>query len=427
MKKLIPLCLICVIFFTFFLSIGATFCFQNELIEFYHNGKIFTYSLEENIKKSEIFDINFKINKFNRFSSTNERIKLLNKMLNLGFNQEIALDYLFPNLTKKINSIAKNVYVAPKNATLKTNTNSEKVFNITSERNGKELDKNKLFENIISAYLNKKEMKFTLPIKTLAPSICEKEFIKFTNLRSDFSTNISSSSPDRKHNVKNALNSLNKIEIMPNEVFSFNKTVGRRTAENGYREAKIIVNNEFVDGLGGGVCQVSTTLYNSALLAGLEIVEANKHSKQVGYVKYGFDAMVNFGSSDLKFRNNTSEKITIITNFSTNYARIRIFGEDLKNTTYKLRNEILTSTEPIEEVFIDEQQEHIDKVKFEDEFFYLKKGNRGMEIKTYRETYVDNELISTELLRFDKFKVQNAIKIYGKEKREKDILSILFH
>lgn len=426
MKKLIPLCLICVIFFTFAFSIGTTFCFQYEQIEFHHNGRIFTYSLEENIKTSNIFSTNFEINKFNRFGSTDERIKLLNKMLKLGFNQEIALEYLFPNLIKRINSIAKNVYIAPKNATLKTNTNSEKVFNITKEQNGKELNKSKLFENIISAYLNRKEMKFNLPIKTLIPSISEKEFKKFTNLRADFSTNISSSSPDRKHNIKNALNSLNKIEIMPNDVFSFNKTVGRRTAENGYREAKIIVNNEFVDGLGGGVCQVSSTLYNSALLAGLEIVEANKHSKQVGYIKYGFDAMVNFGSSDLKFRNNTSEKLTIITNFSTNYARIRIFGEDLKNKTYKLRNEILSSTEPIEEVFIDEKQEHLNKVKFEDEFFYLKKGSRGMEIKTYRETYVDNQLVSTELLRFDKFKVQNAVKIYGKEKREKDILSILF-
>jgi len=418
MKKLIPLCLICVIFFVALSSFGVTYCFENEHIEFYHNGRIFTYSLEENIKKSNIFSTDFEINKFNRFGSTNERINLLNKMLNLGFNKEIALNYLFPNLTKKINSISKNVYISPKDATLKTNTSSEKVFQIASERKGKELDKNKLFENIISAYLNRKEMKFSLPIKTLEPSINEKDFKKFTNLRADFSTNISSSSPDRKHNIKNALNSLNKIEIMPNEVFSFNKTVGRRTAENGYREAKIIVNNEFVDGLGGGVCQVSSTLYNSALLAGLEIVEANKHSKQVNYVKYGFDAMVNFGSSDLKFRNNTSEKITIITNFSTNYARIRIFGEDLKNTSYKLKNEILNTTEPHEEVLTDEKQEHLDKVKFEDEWFYFKKGSRGMEIKTYREKYENNVLVSTELLRHDKFKVQNAVKIFGIEKRE---------
>ncbi len=418
MKKLIPLCLICVIFFTFSLNIGVTFCIQNENIEFYYNGRIFTYSLEENIKKSHIFSTDFEINKFNRFGSTNERNKLLNKMLELGFNQEIALEYLFPNLTRKINSIAKNIYVAPKNAILKTNTNTEKVFQITKEQNGKELDKHKLFQNIISAYLKKKEMKFNLPVKTLIPSVSENKFKTFTNLRADFSTSISSSSADRKHNVKNALKSLNKVEIMPNEIFSFNKTIGRRTAENGYREAKIIVNNEFVDGLGGGVCQVSTTLYNSALLAGLEIIEANKHSKQVGYVKYGFDAMVNFGSSDLKFRNNTSEKITIITNFSTNCARIRIFGEELKNKSFKLRNEILSSTEPNEEIYIDEKQEYLDKVKFEDEWFYLKKGSRGMEIKTYRETYINNELISTELLRFDKFKVQNTIKVYGKEKRE---------
>ena len=214
---------------------------------------------------------------------------------------------------------------------------------------------------------------------------------------------------------------MNKVEIAPNEIFSFNKTVGRRTAENGYREAKIIVNNEFVEGIGGGVCQVSSTLYNSALLAGLEIVEANKHSKQVGYVKHGFDAMVNFGSSDLKFRNNTNQKLTIITNFSTNFARNRIFGENMQNVKYKLKNEITNIVEPIEEIVVDKNQEHFEKVKYEDECFILKKGNRGMEVKSYREKYVNNILVSSELLRHDKFKVQNTVKVYGALKHEKDI------
>ena len=93
------------------------------------------------------------------------------------------------------------------------------------------------------------------------------------------------------------------------------------------------------DGVGGGVCQVSSTLYNCALLSGLEIIEANKHSKQVSYVDYGFDAMVNFGSSDLKFKNNTNEKIIIVTNCSNSNLRIRIYGETLSNVKYKLKNE----------------------------------------------------------------------------------------
>ena len=193
--------------------------------------------------------------------------------------------------------------------------------------------------------------------------------------------------------------------------------MGRRTAENGYRQAKIIVNNEYVDGIGGGVCQVSTTLYNSVLLAGLDIIEANKHSKQVGYVNKGFDAMVNYGSSDLKFKNNTNSPIRIITNYSSDKARIRIFGESLAGKHFELTNEVFNTVEPTESIIYDVNSEYLNKVTFDDEFFYLKTASKGMEIKSFRQEYLNNELVNTELLRHDKFPVQNAIKVYGNKKR----------
>ncbi len=398
-------------------SIGVTYAFSPENIDFVYNGKIYTYSLQENIKTSNVFNINYEINKYNRFGSKQERIKILKHMISIGLDKQIALEYLFPNISKKINSISKAIYISPQNAILKTNPSNENVFVIKPEIIGIQVDENKLIENVCNSFWEEKKLIFNIPTKTINPSITKKDFEKFTNLRSDFSTNIASSSSDRKHNIKNALKSLNKVEILPNQIFSFNKTVGKRSAENGYRQAKIIVNNEFVDGLGGGVCQVSSTLYNSALLAGLEIIEANKHSKQVEYVKYGFDAMVNFGSSDLKFRNNTSEKLTIITNFSSTTARIRIYGEK-NNSHFKLSNEIFNIVEPTEEIYVDEKCEYLDKVKFEDEYFFLKKGSRGLEIKSYREKYINNILISKELLRHDKFKVQNSIKVYGNMKRD---------
>ena len=417
MKKVFTTFLMCVFFLTISLNIGVVYAFSPDDIEFHYQGKIFTYSLEKNIKTSSQFDLNYQINKYNRFGSHDDRIKLLSYMISIGIDKEIALNYLFPNLNKTITKIEKNLHIPAKNANLKINHMGKHVFKITPEIIGIDLDKDSLIDNMLYSFINHKPMSFALPIKKTIPKITQQHFEKFTNLRADFSTSISSSSMDRKHNIKNALASLNKIEVAPNEIFSFNKTVGRRTAENGYRSAKIIVNNEFVDGIGGGVCQVSSTLYNAALLAGLEIIEANKHSKQVGYVKSGFDAMVNFGSSDLKFKNNTSEKITIITNFSSSIARIRIFGENLNKTKYKLSNEIFNIVEPNEEILIDEKQEHLDKVKYEDEYFYLKTPRKGMEIKTYREKYVDNVLQTKELVRHDKFKVQNSVKVYGSQSR----------
>ena len=338
-------------------------------------------------------------------------------MLGAGFDKSVALNYIYPNLDAVIEKLEKNIQVKPRNASLKINENTNKVFIIQNEVVGIELDRVELYSRLSNRFLNGEDLKIEVPIKKLLPSVTSADLKKFTNLRADFSTDISNSSADRKHNIKNALNSLNRVVIAPNQVFSFNKTVGRRTKSNGYRTAKIIVNNEFVDGIGGGVCQVSTTLYNSALLSGLEIIEANKHSKQIGYVKYGFDAMVNFGSSDLKFRNNTNEKITIITNYSSKSARIRIFGESLGGVNYKLTNEIVSITEPKVEIKYDNAQEYLDKVEYDDEYFYLRRGGRGMEVKSYREKYDGGKLVSRELLRDDKFKVQNAIKVYGTKKR----------
>lgn len=389
----------------------------NETLEFYYNGKVFSYQLSSNIKHSKQFDINYQINKYNRFASKESRKEILLKMIQSGFDEQIAINYIFPNLENTFKTMEKTINIKPKNASLSIDSNSSKVFNLSKETIGVEMDKIQLYKDICKNYLNDKNLVFKIPTKKIQPEILAKDYKKYTNLRADFSTDISSSSPDRKHNIKNALLSLNKLEIYPNQVFSFNSIIGKRTKENGYREAKIIVNNEFVSGVGGGVCQVSTTLYNSALLAGLEILEANKHSKQVGYVKYGFDAMVNFGSSDLKFRNNTKEKIIIITNYTPNKTRIRIFGESLDNVEYKLSNEIVSLTHPSEDIIYDTKQEYLDKIEYEDEYFYLKKATVGMEIKTFRETYINGVLSKKELLRFDKFKAQNAVKIYGTKKR----------
>lgn len=417
MKKAIISLFICFTLLVISLEINGVYCAPNERINFVYNGRVFTYELAENIKYSDRFDLNFEINKYKRFSTKEDRQFLLRHMLNVGFDKEIAIEYLFPNLNLLITKINKNIHISALDANMSIDSSTSKVFFIKPEVVGVDTDIDKLYDILVEKYLAGEELYINIPIKNTYPAIKKEYFEEYTHLRADFSTDISRSSADRKHNIKTALNSLNKVEILPNSTFSFNKTTGRRTPENGYRTAKIIVNNEYVDGVGGGVCQVSTTLYNSALLAGLKIVEANKHSKQVGYVRYGFDAMVNYGSSDLKIYNNTNERITIIANYSPNRARIRIFGEDLNGTEYKLTNEISDVVNPTEEIEYDTLGQYKDRVEYEDESFYLKSGSKGMQIKSYRDKYMHGKLISHELLRTDKYKVQNAVKIYGAKKR----------
>lgn len=418
MKKTCFTFIVCFLFLMLSFSIGSTFALKNEKIKFIYNNKVFVYNLSSNIKYSSQFDINFHINKYERFSNSETRKKLLKHLININLAPNIAINYLFPNLENTVKTISKNIYVKAKNASISINPNTEQVFKISPEIIGKQVDTNKLYIDICNKYLNSHSLQIEIPIISTPPEICKKDFENQINLRADFSTNISSSSTDRKHNIKTALNSINKKVLLPNETFSFNNVVGRRTENNGYRTAKIIVNNEFVDGIGGGVCQVSSTLYNAALLSGLEIVEANKHSKQVGYVKYGFDAMVNFGSSDLKFKNNTNDKITIIANYSQDKIRIRIFGKSLNNTQYKLTNEIENVVDPIQNILIDTNEEYIDKVKYTDEYFYLKQPAKGMTIKSYREKFVNNNLVLKELIRTDKYSVQDATIVYGAKIRD---------
>lgn len=423
MKKLFLFSLLCVIFSLSIFNVVNTYCFDDEVISFHYFNKIFTYRLSDNIKYSKLFNISSVINKYNRFSSKPDRLDLFEDMISIGISQEVALDYLYPNLSSSINKIEKNIYLSPINASIEINPNNENVFKIKKERYGISLDRISLY-NLIASSISNSDIDITIPIIKTCPDIIEQDLSRHTYLRSTFSTDITNSSPDRKHNIKNALTKLNKTTVLPNEVFSFNNTVGRRTEENGYRQAKIIVNNEYVDGLGGGVCQVSSTLYNSALLAGLEIIEANKHSKQISYVPYGFDAMVNYGNSDLKFKNNTNETLTIITNYSSTNIKIRIFGENMDNTYYTLNNEISNIVNPSEEVLYDIDEKYTDKVVYNDEYFYLKSATKGMDIKTYRNKYIDNKLVSKELVRTDKYKVQNSIKMYGIKQRDYSFMLI---
>lgn len=135
-----------------------------------------------------------------------------------------------------------------------------------------------------------------------------------------------SGSGGRVTNIILATASLNNCLLLPGEIFSFNRANGPRTAERGYRHAPVIVGGAVVPGLGGGVCQVSTTLYNAVLRAGLEVVERYPHSLPVGYVPPGMDATV-ADSLDFKFRNNTDRLILIRSSNRGGSIDIRIWQE----------------------------------------------------------------------------------------------------
>lgn len=126
-----------------------------------------------------------------------------------------------------------------------------------------------------------------------------------------YTTKVLDANDGRLANMKLAAQSISGFVVDQGEVFSFNATVGEASAANGYKEAKIIVNGETQDGVGGGVCQVSSTLYNAADQAGMQIVERHDHGKDVGYVERGRDAAISYGTYDLKFKNVSDTSVTL--------------------------------------------------------------------------------------------------------------------
>lgn len=135
-------------------------------------------------------------------------------------------------------------------------------------------------------------------------------------------------SDDRLHNIKIGGKLLNFTLLMPGEVFSFIKRVGKPSAERGFREAPIIVGEEFIPGFGGGLCQISTTLYNAVLQAKLEVVERYPHSQQINYVPPGMDAAVAYDYLDFKFCNSLNDPILVRVNVWGRRLQIGIYGPD---------------------------------------------------------------------------------------------------
>lgn len=139
-----------------------------------------------------------------------------------------------------------------------------------------------------------------------------------------YTTYFKDSSDERKNNIKLAAKKLNGTIVEPNAEFSFNKTVGPNTEADGYLPSKIFVEGEEQVGIGGGVCQVSSTLYNAVYYLNLDIVERNPHSKKVYYVPDDRDAATSYGGIDLKFINNREYPIYIRTMVSNEFIRIDI-------------------------------------------------------------------------------------------------------
>ena len=285
-------------------------------------------------------------------------------------------------------------------------------FIIVNDVPGSRLDPAVLKRNILQHAAKGEGGDFEIEPEMIPAAVRTEDIRSQVSLRSEGITLISTSSPDgRNANIDLSLGFINGVTLLPGETFSFNKVVGERTASRGFVEAIEYVYGEERPGIGGGVCQASTTVYIAALLSNLEILERNQHSMKVSYTELGQDATVSGNRLDLRFRNNTEGTLYITAHMtlqpksSKRYqCVVRIYGPSLGDEYYSLRSETLDVLFP-DEPIMKNDMEGIYAV-YEDEMYQYQTARDGYVISTYLQKIRDGEVISEQKVSTDTYKPQ---------------------
>ena len=225
----------------------------------------------------------------------------------------------------------------------------------------------------------------------------------FPDRLSYFTTMYDPGDRDRSTNLRLACEKLNGKVIMPGETFSYNKTLGPRTVAAGYKNGKVYENGKVVDGIGGGICQISSTLYNAVLMANLEIVERRNHQFVTSYVGPGRDATVVYGVTDFKFKNTRTYPIRLVASSKNGVATISIFGiKEEKEYTFEFRTSKI-STIPFTTQYIEDNTLTAGKEVVE------QKGSNGQITETYIIKKLNGKVVSTKLLSKDTYSAMTRI------------------
>ncbi|ACB85076.1 VanW family protein [Natranaerobius thermophilus] len=277
-----------------------------------------------------------------------EGIKLL--LAEISQDQEIQLEHeLDESKTKSIvSNLRDEIAQKPQDAEYQVNKYAQSV-SIKPHQNGKEIDESKFISelNYLLEQISQDLRSFTdaefvieIPTTTVEPDTLTEELqeLGIDTLISTFETHYDEDDEQRVTNIELASEKLDNKKLEPGEKLSFNEVVGPRTRERGYQEAPVIIDGELVDGLGGGICQVSTTLYNSVLKAGIIPIERSPHGIPVEYVSLGRDAAVAYDYLDLVFENHRDNGILISTLVDENRLRVDIYGSQ-ESHDYTIRTE----------------------------------------------------------------------------------------
>ena len=295
--------------------------------------------------------------------------------------EQINLDKIYSEIHKE----AQNAYF------------EENPFKVYAEIKGVDFDLEKAKQLLKESQNNEEiiiKLKYTNPkvkLKNLKIDV-------FPNLLSTFSTQYDANNKDRSTNLNIAASKIDGTILSPGEEFSYNKIVGARSIAAGYKEAKIYQGGQIIDGIGGGICQISSTLYNAVICANLKVTERYNHQFITSYVQPGRDATVAYGSKDFKFVNNRTYPIRIDVYISSGIAKVDIYGIKEKNEKEISIDVDIISTIPYETKYQTDSSlsEGIEKVK--------QRGANGLIVKAYKIIKQNGITLSKEFLSKDYYK-----------------------
>lgn len=310
----------------------------------------------------------------------------------------LAATYDHDALKSEIKAIAASIDTTPTDAVFSLQNGK---ITTTPETIGKQTDIDAIMNKIEKQLITHTQADVTLIVKDLPPKVTVKDFAQIDTELVSFTTQFNATDWNRTQNIILAAKSIDGVIIKPGEVFSFNKVVGPRLSAQGYQIAPVFINGKLVPDVGGGVCQVSSTLYNAVLLTGLPILERTSHFRPPSYIQVGLDATVADNQLDFKFKNTASTNLYLVSEVKGNSLTIRIYGNhrDLKDIKMAVNKTVIEpSTIMKQDMSLPFGKEVVES-----------EGAKGFQTNVYRVVYQNGLEVKREFISHDEYPPDDRI------------------
>lgn len=320
-------------------------------------------------------------------------IRISEHLGNRAGRVDIPLRMIFDSrlLEEELKKINGHFAEKPENARIVVEDNTTKVI---PGKEGFEIDLPEIMRRITGLTAGM-EARIEIPVRSMAPEINDNQLTGLTDVLGECTTWFYTDSTGRGENIVRASELIDGTLVLPGEVFSYNEKISPVNEGNGYKKAYVIADEELVQDYGGGICQVSSTLYGAVLLSGLKVNERYPHTKLVKYVAPGLDATVSDSDKDFRFTNNLGSPVYIISSSeaTAGYVRVTVIGRKDNNIIYEIDTEEKTTSPGIVLKYSAALPRGSSRV--------IGEGSPGIEVSVFRLSVSGDSEIGRELISHD--------------------------